>query len=161
MADLHRVTLSLGSNIKAEENIPKAVKLLRDVGKIESVSSVWESKSVGFDGPNFLNACLIFLTSIDVKRFKGEVIRPIETKIGRVRNADKNASRTIDIDLLLYDETPLNTDFWEYAFVIVPLAELLPDFVHPSKREKLSQVSEQIKSQIWIELRPDVTILDL
>lgn len=91
MADLHSVTLSLGSNINAEENIPKAVELLRNVGKIKSVSSVWESKSVGFDGPNFLNACLIFLTSIEAKRFKEEVIRPIETQIGRVRGAEKNS----------------------------------------------------------------------
>jgi len=158
MADLHSVTLSLGSNINAEENIPKAVELLRNVGKIKSVSSVWESKSVGFDGPNFLNACLIFLTSIEAKRFKEEVIRPIETKIGRVRGAEKNAPRTIDIDLLLYDKAPLNTDFWEYAFVIVPLAELIPDFLHPIRRKKLSEVSKQLQGEVRIKLRADVRL---
>ncbi len=64
MNELHRVYLSLGSNIEPEHNLPKAIALLRRVGDIEEVSSVWETKSVGFDGPNFLNACALFLTPL-------------------------------------------------------------------------------------------------
>lgn len=156
MSDLHRAYLSLGSNIRAEGNLPKAVELLRGVGEIEAVSSVWETESVGFDGPNFLNACVLFLTPLGPVEFKEQIIRPIEAELGRVRNDEKNAPRTIDIDIVLYDEKPLNTDFWEYAFVIVPLAELIPDFPHPASGEVLARSARQVS--VWIKKREDVII---
>ena len=55
---------------------------------------------------------------------------------------------TIDIDIVLFDETPLNTEFWEYAFVAVPLAELIPDFEHPVRHEKLIRVAEQLQGGV-------------
>lgn len=158
MSDLHRAYLSLGSNIEAEVNLPKAVQLLREVGRVEAVSSVWESESVGFDGPNFLNACASFLTPLGPVEFKERVIRPIEAKLGRVRSAERNAPRPIDIDIELHDGRPLNMDFWEYAFVIVPLAELLPDFLHPVRGESLARVAEQFRRQVWMRKREDVVI---
>lgn len=156
MSELHRAYLSLGSNIGAEVNLPKAVELLQGVGEIEAVSSVWESESVGFDGPNFLNACVLFLTPLGPVEFKEQIIRPIEAELGRVRSDEKNAPRTIDIDIVLYDEKPLNTDFWEYAFVIVPLAELIPDFPHPASGEALARSVKQVS--VWIQKREDVII---
>lgn len=158
MNNLHRVYLSLGSNIDPQHNLPKAIKLLQKVGDIKEVSSVWETESVGFDGPNFLNACALFLTPLQSFELKDKIIRPIEAELGRIRYANKNAPRTIDIDLLLFDDTPLNTKFWEYAFVVVPLAELIPDFEHPIRREKLSRVAEQVKSEAWIVKREDMVI---
>lgn len=156
MSELHRAYLSLGSNIEAKVNLPKAVELLQGVGEIEAVSSVWESESVGFDGPNFLNACVLFLTPLGPIEFKEQIIRPIEAELGRVRSDEKNAPRTIDIDIVLYDENPLNTDFWEYAFVIVPLAELIPDFPHPASGEALARSVKQVS--VWIKKREDVII---
>ena len=158
MTSLHQVYLSLGSNIGAENNLPKAVELLRKTGKIEAISSVWETKSVGFNGPNFLNICCLFSTHLEPVELKEQIIRPIEAKLGRIRYVEKNAPRTIDIDIVLFDERPLNTDFWEYAFVVVPLAELIPDFEHPIRHEKLSRVSEQVQGQVWIVKRDDVAI---
>lgn len=156
MNDLHRLYLSLGSNINAEIHLPQAVTKLRKVGKVEAVSSVWETESVGFDGPNFLNACILFQTSLHHTEFKTQVIRPIENSLGRIRSAEKNAPRTIDIDMLLYDDEPLNIPFWEYAFVIVPLAELTPNFLHPAKRMSLLEVSKQAQGQVWMRKREDV-----
>ena len=153
MNDLHRMILSLGSNIEADANLPKAIQMLREVGEVEAISSVWESESVGFDGPNFLNACVQFFTPLAPVEFKENVIRPIESKLGRVRSSEKNAPRTIDIDIVLCDDQPLNTEFWEYAFVLVPLAELIPDFVHPITGEILSEMAQQAQGQVWIERR--------
>jgi 2-amino-4-hydroxy-6-hydroxymethyldihydropteridine diphosphokinase len=158
MAKLHRVYLSLGSNIDAEIYLPKAMHLLRKDGDIQGVSGVWESQAVGSDGPNFLNACACFPTHLPPYELKEQVIRPIEAELGRVRSADKNAARTIDIDIVLFDETPLNIEFWEYAFVIVPLAELIPDFEHPVRREPLHRVAGQLQGQTWIVARGDVVI---
>lgn len=156
MTELHQAYLSLGSNIDAENNLPKAIELLREIGEVISISSVWESESVGFDGPNFLNACVLFLTDLQPVELKERIIRPIEAKLGRVRSEEKNAPRPIDIDILLFDNQPLNTEFWNYAFVIVPLAELIPDFVHPVSGEKLSRLAKQVS--VWIEKRADVVI---
>ncbi len=153
-----QVYLSLGSNIVPETNLPKAIELLRKAGKIESVSSVWETRSVGFDGPNFLNVCVLFLTDSPSSELKEKIIRPIEAALGRIRYANKNAPRTIDIDIVLFNESPLNTDFWEYAFVVVPLAELVPDFEHPIRHEKLSRVAEQVQGQVWIVRREGVVL---
>jgi 2-amino-4-hydroxy-6-hydroxymethyldihydropteridine diphosphokinase len=151
MTDLYHAYLSLGSNIDAENNLPRAIELLREVGEVVSVSSVWESESVGFDGPNFLNACVLFLTALQPVELKEKIIRPIETKLGRLRSAEKNAPRPIDIDILLFDNKPLNTEFWNYAFVTVPLAELIPDVAHPVSGEKLSRFAEQVS--VWIKKR--------
>ena len=75
-------------------------------------------------------------------------IRPIEARLGRIRSADKNAPRTIDPDIVRFDEQLLNIEFWAYAFVVVPLAELMPDFIHPVRGERLSKVVEQLQRQV-------------
>ncbi|MDK0748904.1 2-amino-4-hydroxy-6-hydroxymethyldihydropteridine diphosphokinase, partial [Clostridium perfringens] len=85
MTDLHRVYLDLGSNLEPEKNIPLAVKLLCDTGEITAVSSVWETESVGYAGPNFLNVCVLLLTPLDAEQIKYEINRPIEARMGRVR----------------------------------------------------------------------------
>lgn len=154
--ELHHVYLDLGSNVEAESNLPKAVEFLREAGIVDSVSSVWETESVGYDGPNFLNACVLMRSLLSPAEFKEQVIRPIESKMGRVRGKDKNAPRPIDIDIVLFDETPHNTQTWEHAFVIVPLAELLPNFRHPTLGASLSRVAGQV--QVWIKKREDVVI---
>jgi 2-amino-4-hydroxy-6-hydroxymethyldihydropteridine diphosphokinase len=153
MSDQHRAFLSIGSNIEPEFHLPKAIELLRDYGEVKAVSSAWESHAVGSNGPNFLNACVLFITDLQPYDLKERIIRSIEAKLGRVRNADKNAPRTIDLDIVLFDNKPLNVDYWAYPFVIVPLAELIPDYPHPVRREKLSRVSEQLQGQTWIVKR--------
>lgn len=158
MNELYKVYLSLGSNIEPETYLPKAVQSLKDYGQVKTASSVWETKAVGSDGPNFLNACVLFLSHLQHNQLKDQVIRPIEAQLGRIRYADKNAPRTIDIDLLLFNQTPLNIEFWDFAFVAVPLAELIPDFIHPNHKEKMSRFSEQLQGQLWIVKRDDVSL---
>lgn len=151
---MSKVYLNLGSNIEPEKNIPEAVRLLREITKVESVSSVWETKSVGYDGANFLNVCVLIHSESSASELKEFFFRPIELQLGRVRNGIKNAPRTIDIDIVLYDEIPDNLSTWDYGFVFVPLAELLPDFIHPTFNQKLSRLAEQ--NQVWILKREDV-----
>jgi 2-amino-4-hydroxy-6-hydroxymethyldihydropteridine diphosphokinase len=159
MSNLHRAHLNLGSNIQPELNLPKAVDLLKEYGDIKTVSHVWESRSVGYDGPNFLNACVLFLTESKPESLKAEIIHPIEAQLGRLRGADKNMPRTMDIDVVLFDDKPImKMEYWDSAFVIVPLAELLPEFVHPVSGENLARFSEQLQRQVWIVKRTDVII---
>lgn len=159
MNNLHRAYLNLGSNIEPQLNMPKAIEMLKNYGEIKTVSNVWESRSVGYDGPNFLNACVLFLTEFQPASLKRDVIHLIEAKLGRVRGADKNMPRSMDIDVVLFDEKPImKLEYWDSPFVIVPLAELLPDFIHPIHKEKLSRYSEQLQDRVWIVKREDVSL---
>ncbi len=153
---MHELFLSLGSNIEAEVNLPRALRMLRKVGQVEAVSSVWESKSVGVEGPNFLNACVKMLSPFEHAEFKEKVIRPIESKLGRVRSSEKNAPRPMDIDVNLCDGKPVNAEYWRFAFVLIPLAELIPDFPHPASGEPLARIAEKLKAQTWMLKREDV-----
>lgn len=151
---LHHVYLNLGSNIEPEKNIPQAIQLLKQVTDVIAISSVWETESVGYDAANFLNVCVLIHSGLSASELKEKFFRPIELQLGRVRNGIKNAPRTIDIDIVLYDQTPDNLSTWNYGFVFVPLAELLPEFIHPAFNQKLSVLMEQ--NQVWILKRDDV-----
>ena len=156
MEELHEVYLNIGSNIDPERHLQQAIRLLREHGRVEAISNAWQSHAFGSNGPDFLNACVLFLTPLQADELKEQVIRPIEAKLGRVRGEDKFAPRTIDIDIILFDEEPFGWEFWSNAFVVVPLAELLPDFHHPLNYEKLVRVAKHMRRQTWIEARPDV-----
>lgn len=156
MDELHEAYLNLGSNIEPERHLPQAIRLLRGYGQVQAVSRAWESHAYGSDGPNFLNACLLFLTPLEARELKEQVIRPIESALGRVRSADKFAPRTMDIDIVLFDGEIYSGDFWSNAFVVVPLADLLPDFHHPLNYETLAQVAKHMRRQTWIVARPEV-----
>jgi len=156
MEDTHEAYLNIGSNIEPEYHLREAVRLLRERGVVKAVSNAWQSHAFGSDGPDFLNACVLLLTPLDDRELKGQVIRPIEAALGRVRGPDKYAPRTIDIDIILFDEEPFSGEFWSNAFVVVPLAELLPDYHHPFNYERLALVSQHMRHQTWIEARPDI-----
>jgi 2-amino-4-hydroxy-6-hydroxymethyldihydropteridine diphosphokinase len=156
MEELHEAYLNIGSNIEPRRNLPQAIRLLRQHGQVKAISNAWQSHAFGSNGPDFLNACILFLTPLEARDLKGQVIRPIEAELGRVRGPDKYAPRTIDIDIILFDDEPFGWEFWSNAFIVVPLADLLPDFHHPLNYEKLAQVAAHMRRQTWIVARPDV-----
>jgi 2-amino-4-hydroxy-6-hydroxymethyldihydropteridine diphosphokinase len=156
MEELHEAYLNIGSNIEPRRNLPRAIRLLRQYGQVKAISNAWQSHAFGSNGPDFLNACLLFLTPLEAHNLKEQVIRPIEAELGRVRGPDKYAPRTIDIDIILFDDEPFGWEFWSNAFVVVPLADLLPEFRHPLNYEKLTQVAAHMRRQTWIVARPDV-----
>ena len=156
MDELHEIYLNIGSNIEPELYLREAIRLLREYGQVEAISNAWQSHAFGSHGPDYLNACVLFLTPLDAHDLKDQVIRPIEARLGRVRGTDKYAPRTIDIDIILFDDEPFGEEFWSNAFVVVPLADLLPDFPHPFNYEKLVQVAAHMRRQTWIEARPEV-----
>lgn len=156
MSESHLAYLSLGSNIAPETNVVRAVRLLQSHGGIQKISNAWESKSVGAEGPNYLNACLSLVTPLDPAGLKEHVLLPIETQLGRERTANKFAPRPIDIDIVLFDGQACDDKYWEQAFVIVPLAEIHPEFQNPLTREAISVTATRLRQQIWIEARRDV-----
>lgn len=134
----------------------RALDLLCQHGFVRRVSSTWESAAVGSDGPDFLNVAVWIETSLSIPALKQEIIRPIEKQLGRVRTADKNAPRTIDIDILIDQEELVEPALWEYAFLAVPIAELLPDFSDPRTGEPLRQAAARLAQTTRLKHRPEV-----
>lgn len=142
-----KIYLSLGSNIKPEENLNKAKELLSQEYQSEKESKIYKTKSEGFEGEDFLNQVICLLTEDSPDRVVA-TLKDIEKKIGRKDRSEKFSDREIDIDLLLYGnyvgkvlgkDIP-HKDIDLYRFVLEPLAEIAPDFIHPKYQEKISEI---------------------
>lgn len=141
----HQAYLCLGSNINPEENLRKAIELLRARTRVLALSSCWESEAVGANGPNFLNIGACILTRLEPEALKTQVLRPIESDLGRVRSADKYAPRTMDLDITLYDGLVVDPELWRRAYLAVIFAELLPGLRNPETGETIEAAVERLK----------------
>ena len=155
----HRVYLGVGSNIQPQENLPRAINLIRKKLTIEEISSVYQTQAVGSLGPDFLNAVVLVRTTLSCEQLKKTIIREIEDTLGRIRTSDKNAPRTIDIDILIKDDEVYDEDIWELAHLAVPLAELYPDYMHPITNKPLSHIAEDLNSSKPIKKTDIITPL--
>jgi 2-amino-4-hydroxy-6-hydroxymethyldihydropteridine diphosphokinase len=153
MSEFHFAYLSLGSNIEPEVNLPKAVQLLSQHGEIQKASSVWESKPVGTTGANYLNICLLFRSIFLINELKEKVIHPVELQLGRKRSDDKFAPRTIDIDVLIFNEQIIGADWLALAYAVVPLAEIHPEFQNPLTKETIAEIATRLRQSVWLETR--------
>ena len=156
MSEPHLAYLNLGSNIQPEANLPKAVELLSKVGEILKISRVWESEAIGADGQNYLNACLSFRCTAALIELKEKIIDPIESALGRVRGEDKFAPRTIDIDIILFDDEPLDYNNWTLPFIVIPLADIYPDFKVPENGELITETATRLRKKFWMEARQGI-----
>ena len=156
MSDSHQAYLSLGSNIQPEKNLVTALELLQKYGRLEKISSAWESESVGAEGPNYLNACVLLVTPLSQLELKEQALLPIETELGRQRSADKFAPRTIDIDIVLFDGKSCDDKYWEQTFVVVPLAEIHPEYQNPLTPESITKTAARLRQEAWMEVHPKV-----
>jgi 2-amino-4-hydroxy-6-hydroxymethyldihydropteridine diphosphokinase len=154
---LHNACLLLGSNIEPEHNIIRAVELLQVHLSVLQVSSTWESASADCCYPDYLNLAVMAQTSLDARQLKEHVLRPLEAHMGRVRTEDKNASRPIDFDIVLFDGELLDPDLWQFVHLATPVSELLPEFASGTG-ESLQQVAWRLAQSTPIRLRKDISI---
>lgn len=144
------VYLGLGSNLRAEENLRLAVRELRAIFDLLLISPVYRSKALGFTGCDFLNAVVCVETNMSPVAICEQLER-IHGLAGRARGDRRFESRTLDIDLLLYDdlvdETPPvavpRSDILHYSFVLRPLADIAPDLVHPLCGKTMSSLWDE------------------
>lgn len=149
-----RAVLLLGSNIEPEKNILRAVRLLKRLFDVRAVSSAWETRAVGSDGPNFINVAVALETNVAPAELKMCCLRPIEQRFGRVRSADKNAPRTIDLDVAVYETEILEPALWQQPHLALPIGEILPNLLNPETNQTLHQVAGRL--QAFAIHRPDV-----
>ena len=130
--------LSLGSNIEPEACLAAASRDLRAAFPGVRFSPVYRYRAVGFDGPDFLNAGALLETALSPEELNDR-LHALEDAHGRRRDVPRFSSRTLDIDLVFYDdlirEGPGNLKLprpeLKHAFVLEPLAALAPEFVDP------------------------------
>jgi 2-amino-4-hydroxy-6-hydroxymethyldihydropteridine diphosphokinase len=148
--------ISLGSNLgRKKANIRRAVKLLgkkKDV-KILKVSSLYETEPVGYVKQDwFVNAVLKAETNLSPRQLL-TILKDIEKKLKRKKRLIRWGPRTIDLDILLYDNLRLKTkdlviphpEMHKRAFVLIPLMELEPNLVHPTKRKSILELLANLR----------------
>lgn len=156
---MHSAILILGSNIDPEKNILIGFKKLADRFRIEKTSQIFETAAEGNEGPNFLNAAIKIHTMFDLNKLKYEHLRCIEDEMGRVRTSDKNAPRTFDVDILIYDEQIIDNSLWERLYLAAPLFELESTLIHPKSGKSIFQIVEELKKHYYWIARTDISLI--
>ncbi len=151
------VFIGIGSSINRQQSIEKGLlSLQQQFGELRA-SAIYESEAIGFDGDNFYNLVVQLRTDLSVSELIS-CLKKIERDNGRPENAIKFAPRTLDLDLLLYDQViDLSIDLprqeiTKNAFVLRPLAELAPELLHPVLGQSylsLWQDYPQQKQKLW------------
>lgn len=134
---MNRVAIGLGSNLGDRlANLRAALYGLRAHAELTAVSGVWETRPVGsVDQPDFLNACTVGWSRQTPRQLLSSLL-DLERALGRRRGEDRRGPRTIDLDLLLYDDVVMSMSglriphprMRERAFVLMPLCEIAPDW---------------------------------
>ncbi|MDI9237848.1 2-amino-4-hydroxy-6-hydroxymethyldihydropteridine diphosphokinase [Lysobacter sp. LF1] len=135
---MSRAYLSLGSNVDAVVHLRAAVQALRERFGDVVLSPVYRTRAVGFDGPDFHNAAAIVETDLDPHALNAW-LHALEDAHGRDRSGPRYGDRTLDIDIVLFDDRVLEgagnlripRPELKHAFVLRPLAEIAPDVVVP------------------------------
>ncbi|MCY4072993.1 MAG: 2-amino-4-hydroxy-6-hydroxymethyldihydropteridine diphosphokinase [Chloroflexi bacterium] len=152
------VFLSLGSNISPEKNIADAIKLLRRHTNVLALSSVYRTAPQGDVRQDaFINMAVKIHTLREPLEFKTQVIDRIESRLRRTRDPDnKNAPRTIDIDISLWNDEAFefgdrpwvvpDPDILSFAHVAIPLADISADYCHPTQGKTLSEIAAEFSA---------------
>src|ERR1700746_2005262 len=149
--DMHKIIyLSLGSNLADRvQNLNTAVERLGALGKVVAISSLYETEPVGYaDQPWFLNCAVKLSTEKMPKQLLSRIL-DLEQKMGR-RRMQKNGPRIIDIDILLFGHSIVNTqtlvvphpEMHNRRFVLEPLAEIAPDERHPILKRTIRELRD-------------------
>ena len=146
------ITISLGSNIEPQLNLEKATNEIAKFATLEKTSKIYKSKSVGFEGNDFLNQVILCEVKVELEETYCK-LKKIEKEMGRVKNVNKFSDRLIDLDLLTFNDeisegkiTLPHNDILKYSFVLVPFAEIYPEFVHPVNQKSIETLLKEKNS---------------
>ncbi|HVP35376.1 MAG TPA: 2-amino-4-hydroxy-6-hydroxymethyldihydropteridine diphosphokinase [Terriglobales bacterium] len=144
-----RAFIGVGSNINPSENVRNAIRLISREEHILGISTVYETlPEGGLQQPRYYNCVVEIETDTSPVDLKHKVLRKIEKDLGRKRGKDKYAARTIDLDLILYDDLVLNTkdltlpdpNIESRPYLAIPLYELNPELVLPGTGLSIREV---------------------
>jgi 2-amino-4-hydroxy-6-hydroxymethyldihydropteridine diphosphokinase len=139
--------LSLGSNLEPEAHLRRAIEELRTRFGAITVSPIYRTPAVGFDGPDFLNTAAIIESDLDVFALD-DWLHALEDTHGRRRDVPRFSSRPLDIDIVFFDGLVLKgpghleipRPELRHAFVLKPLADIAPGFRDPLSGRTLAEL---------------------
>ena len=123
----NNVVIGVGSNIEPSKNIREAQSAIANHFKLIKTSSLIETKPIGYlDQDNFLNCAFLIETDMDSEKLKFW-LKDLEGRLGRIKTENKNGPRTIDLDIVVWNEEIVDAEVYEREFLQHSIAELLPD----------------------------------
>ena len=151
-----KIYLGLGSNLGNKRlNILRAIEMINEeIGTVSVSSSFFESKPWHFSSDEmFINAVVEANTQLSPEELL-DACKDIEMKMGRVKTKENEyEDRLIDLDILFYGNQTVNTErltiphetIEERDFVIIPMAEIAPDFVHPVLGKSIKALADSLQ----------------
>jgi len=146
---MSKVYFSIGSNKGNRSGlINEAIdKIDIIIGKVVQKSSIYETKSWGFNSNNFYNICILLESTLTPELILNKILT-IEKGMGRLKTTDQYSDRCIDIDILFFDNMIVNSKSLEIPhpriqlrkFVLTPMLELTPDLIHPILNKSIRQL---------------------
>lgn len=161
---MSRAFLGVGSNVDRERNIASCLNALRRRFGELTVSPIYRCPAVGFDGDDFFNLVVAVETELEPEALVTE-LHAIEAEHGRTRQGPKFSDRTLDIDLLLYDDRILDApdlvlprpEILERAFVLRPLADIAREVIHPVEGRTIGELWKDFPGPVG-DIRPVDTV---
>ena len=152
--------LCLGSNLgEREKNLTQALSLLSQEINLEKVSPAYETEPVGYkEQPLFLNLACQIITDLNPRELL-LLAKTIERKMGRAPSRQINSPRLIDIDILFYDNRIIETQdltiphprLPQRAFVLIPLADIAPNLVHPVLGKSIAELASNVQGNSGVK----------
>lgn len=148
-----RIYVSIGSNIEPRQNIVAAIVEMRKDFESITISPVYASAPIGFQGNDFLNLVIAIDTPLSLEEVR-KALMAMEKQFGRKPDDKGFQSRTLDLDLLLYDNLIRHDDQFDlpraeisqYAFVLKPLSDIAPDLKHPESGQTIVQMWQEFSN---------------
>ncbi|MGK7950949.1 MAG: 2-amino-4-hydroxy-6-hydroxymethyldihydropteridine diphosphokinase [Xenococcaceae cyanobacterium] len=148
-----KCAIALGSNLgNSLDTVTNALKSLTNIPGIElmATSSWYQTKPIGPPQPDYVNGCAVLQVQLQPAELL-TLLQGIELQFGRVRT-EKWGARTLDLDILLYDDLVMNTAnliiphpyLTERAFVLLPLAEIAPNWLEPMSKKAIAQLAKEV-----------------
>lgn len=130
---MNHVVISIGSNINPRENVEKALQLIELEVGLKATSRLLRTKPIGYsEQPEFLNCGIVVHTPLSFADLK-YLLKSIEKRLGRIPAANKYGPRTIDLDIIMWNNEIRGTDIYDRDFLQQIVLELLPDFKLPKR----------------------------
>ena len=177
MKPQHTAYIAVGSNREPEKHIREALMMLKRLVELTAVSTFYETDPILAPGeppvrkskqnPPYWNGVWAIRTTKTPSSLKKEILRPIEETLGRQRNHQKYAPRTIDLDLILYDGMTKDAsgiaqphpEIRERPFVAIPLLEIAPNLILPDTGERLDSLPIVRQAESMVPLKKYTRLL--